>query len=314
MGAGKSTLGPELAATTRQAVRLGRRRGRGADRRVDRRSLRGSGPGGLPRDRGARGDRGPDPARAGRRGSRRRSAGIRGDADRAGRARLHAAARDDAGGGVGARRLGRQAARNRPRGVRGALRRADAGVRGSRRRPRARPRRRRAGGRGRARLEWGPRRARDADSGRAEEWSSWSTHSVDAVHGDRARQALGDRLAAAHVVPGGRAGEDGRGGGSAVVGAPPRARRHAGGARRRLDDRPDGVRRGHVPPRRRLGAGADHPRRPGGRGDRREGRDRPPRGEEPRGRVPLAGARRDRPGAARPRSRTRSWSTGEPRS
>ena len=53
-----------------------------------------------------------------------------------------------------------------------------------------------------------------------------------------------------------------------------------------------GLRRGHVPARRAVGRGADDARRSGRRRDRRQDRDRHPAGQEPRRRVPLAGARR----------------------
>ncbi len=49
--------------------------------------------------------------------------------------------------------------------------------------------------------------------------------------------------------------------------------------------------------------GADEPRRPGRRGDRRQDGDRPAAGQEPRRRLPLAGADGDRPGAARDAAR-----------
>ena len=48
-----------------------------------------------------------------------------------------------------------------------------------------------------------------------------------------------------------------------------------------------------------MGAGADHLGRAGRRGDRRQDRDRHRHGEEPRRRLPLARARRDRRDAAR---------------
>ena len=75
--------------------------------------------------------------------------------------------------------------------------------------------------------------------------------------------------------------------------------RHARRARRRLHDRRRRLRRRDVLPRGRLGRGADDARRPGRRGDRRQDRDRPPGREEPRRRVPLAGADGDRPATAR---------------
>ena len=59
-----------------------------------------------------------------------------------------------------------------------------------------------------------------------------------------------------------------------------------------------------------VGARADEPRRAGRRGDRRQDGNRPAAGEEPRRRVPLAGAHRHRPGAARDARRARSGARG----
>ena len=56
-------------------------------------------------------------------------------------------------------------------------------------------------------------------------------------------------------------------------------------------------RRGHVPPRRALDRRADDARGAGRRGHRRQDGDRPPAGQEPRRRLPLARADCDRPGA-----------------
>ena len=60
----------------------------------------------------------------------------------------------------------------------------------------------------------------------------------------------------------------------------------------------------------RLGRRADDARRPGRRGDRRQDGDRPPGREEPRRRLPLAGADGDRPRAARDAARARSGANG----
>ena len=60
-----------------------------------------------------------------------------------------------------------------------------------------------------------------------------------------------------------------------------------------------GLRRRHLPARHSVDRRADDARRPGRRGHRREDRHRSPRGEEPRRRVPLAGAHRHRSRAAR---------------
>ena len=95
----------------------------------------------------------------------------------------------------------------------------------------------------------------------------------------------------------GRAGQVGCGGRAALVVAPARPRRHARRARRRLDDRPDRLRRGDVPAEHPLGAGTHDARRAGRRGPRRQDGHRHPGGEEPRRRVPLAGARRRGPRA-----------------
>ena len=69
-----------------------------------------------------------------------------------------------------------------------------------------------------------------------------------------------------------------------------------------------------LPARHRLGRRADDARRPGRRGDRRQDRDRPARRQEPRRRVPLAGADGDRPRAARDAAGGRASRTAWPRS
>ena len=90
---------------------------------------------------------------------------------------------------------------------------------------------------------------------------------------------------------GGRGAEDHRGG----RGRPPRscpcrrgARRHRRGGRRRRGRRSRGFLRGRLPARDAPRPGADHARRPGRLGIRREDRGRPARGEELRRGVPPA--------------------------
>ena len=108
---------------------------------------------------------------------------------------------------------------------------------------------------------------------------------------------------------------------SASVRRPPPRRSGSGGARARprldarrarwwLDDRRRRLRRRHVHARDRLDRGAVDARRPGGRCDRREGRDRPSGGQEPRRRVPLAGAHGHRHRRSSTRSPTRSCENG----
>ena len=72
MGAGKTTLGRELARAARPRVPRPRPRDRGARRQDDPRALRGARGGGLPQDRGARRPRGARRARAGGDRARRR--------------------------------------------------------------------------------------------------------------------------------------------------------------------------------------------------------------------------------------------------
>ena len=114
------------------------------------------------------------------------------------------------------------------------------------------------------------------------------------------REARGDTLVAdervaelhgieaAHSLPAGRVRQDHRGGRASLARATARAGLDARCGRRGLDDRRRGVRGRDVHARSRLGAGALDPGRAGGCGDRREDRDRSPRGEEPRRRIPLA--------------------------
>ena len=111
-----------------------------------------------------------------------------------------------------------------------------------------------------------------------------------------------------------RGGQDGRRGRAALAWAHARSLGDTRRGRGRLDHRPRRLRRGHVPARDRLDRRAVDPRRPGRRGDRREGGHRPAGGEEPRRRVPLAGAHPDRHDASRRRCRRTSGATASPRS
>ena len=96
-----------------------------------------------------------------------------------------------------------------------------------------------------------------------------------------------------------RRSQDPRSDRSPVARPSPRPERDDRRARRRLYDRRGRLRRGDLSARHRLGAGADEPRRAGRRGDRRQDRDRPTAGQEPRRCVPLARTHRHRPGTAR---------------
>ena len=154
-------------------------------------------------------------------------------------------------------------------------------------------------------------RLRRARAGRARSSSS-ATRGSPGIHGGR-QLALGAPVAT-HELRDGRGGEDARCGRAALARAPARARRDARRARRRLHDRRGRLRRRDVPPRHSLGRGADDARRPGRRRDRRQDRDRPPGGQEPRRRLPLAGADGDRPRAARDAARERAPRAGWPRS
>ena len=120
---------------------------------------------------------------------------------------------------------------------------------------------------------------------------------VSGIHGADAQLALA--FAETHELPSGEEAKQIARGRAPLARAPHRPRRHARRARRRLAHRRRRLRGGDVPPRHPVGARADDARRPGRRGDRRQDRDRPPRGQEPRRRVPLAGAHGDRPDAAR---------------
>ena len=135
-------------------------------------------------------------------------------------------------------------------------------------------------------------------------------------HGRRRRRARRraprDRRAADRATR--RGGQDRRGGRAALAWAHARSLGDTRRGRRRLDHRPRRLRRGDVPARDRLDRGAVDARRPGRRGDRRQGGDRPAGGEEPRRRVPLARAHRHRHDAARRRCPRRSGATASPRS
>ena len=174
---------------------------------------------------------------------------------------------------------------------------ADARARDEDRRRARRGRRARPAGRARAaRLARARRRPGRARLGR--------TRGRHPRHGGAARARPPARRHARAAERGG--GEGARGRAAAVERAPARPGRHARRARRRLHHRCGRVRGGDVPAGRAVGRRADDARRPGGRGDRWQDGDRPARGQEPRRRVPLAGARRDRPGPARDAARARS--------
>ena len=113
-------------------------------------------------------------------------------------------------------------------------------------------------------------------------------------------RALGARLASVHELPGRRGGEVGRGRRAALGrarGSTAAARVVALGGGCTTDLA--GFVAADLPARRPLGRGADDARRPGRRRDRRQDRHRHPGRQEPRRRVPLAGAGRHRRDAAR---------------
>ena len=251
----------------------------------------------LPRAGGTRRGRGAD-AQAPRGGRARRRRARRGaDAHRARRARVHGAPRDDARGGVGARVVGRAAARSRPGGVLGALRGAHAALRRRRRRARARSRRRCARGSRRPRL-----------GGRGDGLAGL----VPGDGSDRARGRRRGRAASRRARAGGS-----RRARSARRTSCPRASRRRRRTRLRGSGRRSGSNAeetlvalgggsttdlaGFVAATYLRGvawaAGADHARRAGRRRDRREDGDRPRARQEPRRRVPLAGAHDRRPAA-----------------
>ena len=97
----------------------------------------------------------------------------------------------------------------------------------------------------------------------------------------------------------GRVREATRRGRAAVARADARPRRHRRCARRRHHHRRRRLHRCDLPARRPVGRGPDDARRPGRCGDRRQDGCRHRGRQEPRRRLPLAGARRDRRDAAR---------------
>ena len=244
MGAGKSTLGPELAErlgrpfvsvdavveerTGSTVAELFAERGQEAFRELEERVAIEV----LTR-RASRG------RRARRRGARRRA-----DADRTRRARVHGSPRDDAGGGVEARLTRRSSARARLRRVLGALRGTHTALRGGGRRARARQRRRAPGGGRHPHLGGGCRRSRRARSRRRASSSSSSTPgssrftaSARAEHSARGSR----RVTSSPRVSGRR-----RSAQAERLWSSLRLDREGtvDGARRRLDMRPCGLRRG----------------------------------------------------------------------
>ncbi len=111
---------------------------------------------------------------------------------------------------------------------------------------------------------------------------------VAGIYGMEAQLGLGSREVAVHEVPAGEEAKTQKVLERIWRALAAGAQRHARGARRRVDHgrrRPCGC---HLPPRDRLGRRPDDPGRPGRRSDRRQDGDRPPRGQEPRRRLPLA--------------------------
>ena len=207
--------------------------------------------------------------------------------------------------GLGAGEAVEAAARTRRGGVPAALRRARAAL------PRARGRGLHRHGRNRARGGGRPLRARRPRPARRARPRRRAGRARLRQHRDghlRRAGAGGARLAARELAraAGGRGGEVGRRALADLARAPARPHGHGRRARRRLHDRPRRVRRRDLPARRSLGGGADDARRPGRRGNRRQDRDRHPRGQEPRRCVPLAGAGRARRDAARDAARARA--------
>ena len=118
MGAGKTTIGAEVARGCTGAVRRPRRRDRAADGRDDRRALRRARRGRLPRDRGGGRARGARTCRAGRDRARRRRGPLGRDASRAcARAPSPCCSRSTARRAWQRARRLREAARARRRGV-----------------------------------------------------------------------------------------------------------------------------------------------------------------------------------------------------
>ena len=105
---------------------------------------------------------------------------------------------------------------------------------------------------------------------------------------DRARSAPAAARGAGPRAARRRGGEEPRRGRAALARAAARPRRHDRRVRRRLHDRRGGLRGRDVPARRSVGRRADDARRPGRRGDRRQDGGQPARGQEPRRRLPLA--------------------------
>ena len=272
MGAGKSTLGPVLARAARTGVRLGRRGRRGARRDADRRDS--STTRGEAAFRELEEEAALDvllAAPAGGRRARRRRARLGADARRARGARVHRAPRGHGRRGLGRASRERSAARARPE--RRSARSTTSACRSTRRRtrrardldgvvlaaagirfaPHARGARRR-GRRRRARRR-APRRRRGASRSRGE-----ARRRSPRPSGSGGRCAL-DRASTLVAVGGGTTTD--------LVGFV------AATYMRGVD----------------WVAVPVDARRPGRRGDRRQDGDRPPGGEEPRRRLPLA--RRD---------------------
>ena len=203
-------------------------------------------------------------------------------------------ARRRPGDGVETRPRQRASAREGRGGVPPALRAAPAALRRGRRRARRRRRRRDPRRRRRARRGRGARTTRRARraAGRARDRARRQRHS-------RRRRAAGIRIRGDARVAVRRAGEADRRGRAPLARPPHRPQRDDRRARRRLAHRRRRLRGGDIPPRYSLGARADDADRAGRRSDRRQDRGRPPGGQEPRRRLPLAGAHGDRPHAAR---------------
>ena len=290
MGAGKSTLAEQAARADRVRRPRPRRVARACARR-HRRVLPRPRRVGLPRARGggdavgaARGAAERARPRRRRRHLSRCPRGPQGPRD-------HAVGRRRRGHVLGASPELRSAARAGRGGVPPALRGAPRAVRVRRRRGRPRRERRRPRGRGNSRRARRPEPARRARPRRRRRGTR--------LRSERGRHPRRGRAAGARLPAGagaraaaGRGGEDADGARPAVAGPPPRPARDDRRSRRRVHDRRGRVRGCRVPSRRRVGAGADEPRRAGRRRHRRQDGDRSPAGEEPRRRIPLARAPR----------------------
>ena len=208
--------------------------------------------------------------------------------------------------GLGARARLRPAARAGRGRLPRALRGAPAALRGGRRRGRDRRRERRARRRRRPRRD-AARSSGSASSSRATARSSSSpTRTSPGIYGMEAQLALGDRLRATHELP---PGEEAK-----TIGAVDRLWRElrldrggtlvalGGGCTTDIAGFAAATYMRGID----VGRRADDARRPGRRGDRRQDRDRPPGRQEPRRRLPLAGAHGDRPGAPRDAARGRA--------